>query len=132
MTGAVSELRTKARLLDLGYQVFVPLIDLPFDVLINSRVGIYSKIQVKTCTRMSPQDRKKHFRIKIENGQGKQYGKVDVDFFIGVQAETFYVIPIEKVLASGNRSCYLPDGSDRERWDLLPPPPGEVVALVAI
>lgn len=121
--GVVGELKAQAKLIGLGYDVLVPAVDeLPYDLVVLGPREKMIKIQVKSCVKLSPTSRKKTLRIMIRRSGGQRYHPHDVDFFIAVAGDLFYVIPMTKILECNNKTVYLPDNSDLNRWDLLPKP----------
>lgn len=121
-TGDINELKVLVKLKELGYVVLKDTSNASrTDLVIRCEGNRYLNIQVKTIriTNKCP-------NLSISTSGGKRdlpYSKYDVDFFIGVSGDNFYVVPYE-VAYRGNdvRVSYYPSREYFNAWSLIPAP----------
>lgn len=118
--GRQNELKVVVKLLSLGYQVFESVLPNAIDVLVRCAGDRWIKLQVKTVN-----VRGLNLSIPIQTmGQLVErhtYKRKDVDYFVGVLKDSFYVVPYKRARAGCVKTRYSAHRSDLNRWDLLPP-----------
>ena len=120
-TGGVSELKTCAKLLSLGYEVYRGIIQSPIDILIRSKDNQFVKIEVKKIVckgKNTKYIRTSRAKTRVCN---TTYKNDEVDFFVGVHEDSFYVVPYELALRN-TKYGFTVSRENLERWDLLPEP----------
>ncbi len=113
--GTIGEFKVKAKLLELGYNVFHNVCDDNGIDLIIEKNGTYKKIQVKTATKLN----NKLKRIAFGLGNSNE----NPDFFICVYLNEYWIIP-KKIMNSKAFTIY-PNGKKckfdklKNQWQLL-------------
>jgi len=134
INGKIGELMTAVELLQHGFAVNWPTLDVGYDLISDDGTGSVKRIQVKTAQK----NKGGTYFVHFAKGRIKKclYTKGDTDFFsvylnYGGQP-AFYIIPVEEVL--GVKGIFWPAGQHprypekwtackyetyRSRWDLL-------------
>ena len=116
--GIIGELKVKAKLLGLGYNVFQNVCDDNGIDLIIEKNGIYKKIQVKTATK-TKKISNNYNRLSFGLGNSNE----SPDFFICVYLNEYWIIP-KKIMNSKAFTIY-PNGKRckfdklKNQWQLL-------------
>ena len=102
--GNITELKVQLRLLEMGYNVFVPIGDGNKIDLIAIKDGSIDRIQVKTsrmCRNVYIFNAYSTSRTRSLNGKKPKvkYTKNDIDYMATFKNEEFYLIPIEVILS---------------------------------
>lgn len=124
--GYLIEMRVIERLLELGYRVLrdvLPQSRTDLWVMVNERklVGIQVK-KVKTYRRKDKINGKT-FKILKMGKSGNPYKREDVDFFIAVDGDMFYVVPHELAYRDNeSRIDFYLSHENMGRFDLIPAP----------
>lgn len=127
--GSICEKKCEIKLLELGYEVLLPAVPYPYDLAIRCAGNTLIKIQIKKVTmhnRVCGLKNHTYRGIFLTTGRGRRqsgYSADFVDFFIGVDADNFYIVPFS--LAYRNNAAqtnYMLDKNTFNRWDLLPQP----------
>lgn len=123
--GLACELRVSEKLLSLGYSVFKDINSHSrIDLLIRCEDDKFVKIQVKKIETYRKSSRIVGKTFKILNmGHKNPYSKHDLDFFIGVDDDKFYIVPYEIAYKDNlRRQDFYLTRQFFEAWELLPKP----------
>jgi hypothetical protein len=101
--GNLTQLRVQLRLLELGYNIFVPFGDGGKVDMIIEKEGVLSKCQVKTSRKASTGKSEvfnaystSRTRSKVDAGKKVRYTKTQIDYFMTIDSNNnLYMIPIE-------------------------------------
>ena len=115
--GPLSEIMVVGKLLSLGYEVFRPIGAYPIDLVCRVNGNGFIKLQIKTVrTRQRWTPIKKTIR---SHRKCRPYDKSDIDYFLAVDGNDFYIIPYDYVTS---KTEVILSRDYFNRWDLLPPP----------
>ena len=119
--GEIEELKVRVRLLELGYEVAMPILPSPYDLLIRCEGNQWIKVQVKKVSHNHSQKNGHVKRIYLYTREKpyKRYRQEDVDYFIAVDDQFFYVIDYKQVHGQLLTNC---NSRKQNNWSDLPKP----------
>lgn len=131
-SGTMYEFRFFSRILDQGYDLFIPAgDDLPVDCVVQNGAGKLFRVQIKGTGRAETKKRKDpRYKVLAGTGSGSKMSidctKVDILCAYVEPVDTWYIIPcleLNNTLSvwfyphSGNSNAYTEQF--RENWDLF-------------